>query len=106
MGLSMDSYAIIRQAVLDRCSLTAMYEGRIRHFSPHCLGTDKGGGHNVLGFQYGGQTTKRPLPPGGSWRCFNVGNLSNVVRNKDAWHAGFEHSRPNTCVSHVDVEAR
>lgn len=101
----MTTYGIIRAAVLAKECLTATYEGRLRHFSPHCLGRNKDGGQSVMAFQYGGQSSK-PLPPRGQWRCFEVNKLSSVSVNKDAWHTGFDHGRPNTCVKQVDVEAR
>jgi hypothetical protein len=98
------SYGIIRQAILDKCCLTATYQGRVRHFSPHAIGRDNDGEVHVMAFQYGGQSSKG-LPMGGEWRCFNVYELHNVIRNGDPWHTGYDHSRPNTCVTHVDVRA-
>ena len=32
------SVEIVRQAILDRHSLTAVYDGAVLHFSPHVLG--------------------------------------------------------------------
>jgi hypothetical protein len=101
----MDTYDFIRQAVIDRCCLTATYEHRIRHFSPHSIGRDDDGERHVMAFQYGGQSSK-PLPPLGQWRCFAVQKLQNVLRNTDDWRTGPGHSRPNKCVTHVDVQAR
>lgn len=100
----MDSYGIIRSAVLSKQCLTATYESRVRHFSPHCLGRNKNGGQSVMAFQYAGQSSK-PLPPAGQWRCFELHKLSLIHTNDDAWHTGFDHGRPNTCVKHVDVDA-
>lgn len=100
----MDAYGLIRQAVLTKRCVTALYENRIRHFSPHCLGRNKDGGDSVLAFQYGGESSK-PLPAAGQWRCFVVRDLQNARLNEDDWQTGFEHGRPNTCVKQVDVEA-
>ena len=101
----MDTYDFIRQAVIDRCSLTANYDGKTRSFSPHAIGRDNEGGVNVMTFQYGGYSSQG-LPPGGDWRCFEVRRLQNVIRNSDQWHTSNDHSRRNTCVTKVDVEAR
>lgn len=98
------TYALIRQAILDKVSLTATYKGKVRHFCPHTLGTDQGGIAKVMTFQYGGHSTSR-LPTGGAWRCFRVSDLRNVARNTDRFRSGTGHSRPNTCVTQVDVDA-
>jgi hypothetical protein len=96
------SYAIIRQAILDRCSLTATYDNFVRHFSPQAIGKDNDGDTNVMAFQYGGGSTKG-LPAGGQWRCFRVSGLIVVTRNADPWVPGTGHSKPNTCVTQIDV---
>lgn len=97
------SYSLLRQAVLDRVSLTAMYQGRIRKFSPHSLGLDSGGDEHVMTYQYGGDSSKG-LPLGGEWRCFRVAGLSSITRNGDSWHTSTNHSRPNNCVTRIDVQ--
>ena len=97
------SYATIRQAILDRCCLSANYRGELWHFAPHALGRSNSGETNVMAFQYGGSSSKG-LPPGGQWRCFRVEDLSGVYRNDDPWHTAPDHSRPNTCVTRVDVQ--
>jgi hypothetical protein len=100
----MDIYDLIRSAVLERRCLTAIYERRIRHFSPHCLGRNKLGGLSVLGFQYAGETNTS-LPPQGQWRCFRLTNLSEVQVNADHWRTGEGHTSPSDCVKLVDVDA-
>ena len=99
------NYAIIRQAVIEKCCLTAVYQNRVRHFSPHAIGRSNDGDTNVMAFQYGGDSSKG-LPPGGKWRCFRVDDLAAISKNKDVWHTGFDHGRPNTCVTQIDVQAR
>lgn len=100
----MDTYHLIRSAVIARRCLTATYERRIRHFSPHCLGQNKSGGFSVLGFQYAGQSSSI-LPPNGQWRCFQLRNLTEVRINADRWRTGSGHTRPSDCVKQVDVDA-
>jgi hypothetical protein len=101
----MGNYEVIRSSVLNKHCLTAVYEQRIRHFSPHCLGKNRDGGFSVLAFQYGGQSSKL-LPPEGQWRCFGLQSLTGIHINADNWHTGHDHDRPNTCVRKVDVDAR
>ena len=98
----MDAYSVIRQAVIDKCCLTATYQGRLRHFSPHAIGRGDEGKRNVMAFQYAGGSS-RPLP---EWRCFRVAGLTGVTRNNDPWRTASDHSRMNTCVTHVDVRVR
>jgi hypothetical protein len=97
------SYAIVRQAILDRCCLSATYQGSIRHFAPHAIGQGKDSEANVMAFQYGGSSSKR-LAPGGEWRCFRVAGLTGVRRNEDRWESASDHGRPNTCVTQIDVQ--
>ena len=87
-GNSVDSYHIVRQAILDKCSLSAIYQNKTRHFCPHAIGRDDSGDINIMAFQYAGQSSHR-LPPNGEWRYFRVRGLSSVVRNGDAWHTGW-----------------
>ena len=97
------SYALIRQAILDRTCVSANYQGSRRHFAPHCIGLGKDRAEHVMGFQYAGGSSKG-LPPGGQWRCFRVADLSNVSCNSDSWQSSPDHARPNTCVVQVDVQ--
>ena len=98
----MDTYNLVRHAVIDKCCVTATYRGRLRHFSPHAIGRSDDGSTNVMGFQYGGDSS-RPLP---EWRCFHVTDLRGVTRNNDPWRTASDHSRMNTCVTRVDAQAR
>jgi hypothetical protein len=98
------TYQIIRQAVLDHRPLTALYDARIRRFCPHAAGLDKAGTLRVLGLQYGGDSTSA-LPPGGDWRCFRLTGLADVRPNRDRWRTKPGHSRANSCIVQIDVEA-
>ena len=41
----------------------------------------------------------------GAWRCLSVEKLSRVELLEGAWHTALNHSRPQTCVAEVDVDA-
>lgn len=99
------SYQTIKSAVQNGQCLTAMYQGRIRHFSPHAIGQGPDGSDNVMGYLYAGESS-RPLPEAGEWRCFRVDGLSEVTTNNDPWHTRDDHSRPNRCVTQVDAEVQ
>jgi hypothetical protein len=91
------SYDLLSQAIKTKQCVSAVYKGAIRHFSRHCMGYGKRGEMNVLGFQYGGDSTGT-LP---SWRCFRVEDLSGITLNSDAWATEGDHSKANTCVVRV-----
>jgi len=97
------SYAALKAAIQKRQSVTFYVRGKVRHVSPHAIGTNSKGVANVMTFQYAGDGSK-PLPIGGEWRCFEVADVSGVRENGDPWHTNpFEHSERNTCVTHVDA---
>jgi len=54
------------------------------------------------------RTERQWLQPAGSaanWRCISVEKLSRVALLEGAWYTAPNHSRPQTCVVDVDVDA-
>lgn len=98
----MDSYSIIRQAIVDRQQIIASYGGRVREMCPHAIGT-KGGTPQALFFQFGGSSSQG-LPAGGEWRCLTIADLSAVVARPGPWFTGDNHSQRQTCIDVVDIE--
>jgi len=96
------NYSIVRQAILDKRIVVAMYGGYQREMCPHVIGY-KGGSENALFFQFGGGS-KTGLPPGGEWRCIHLDELSIIEVKEGPWRTGESHSRPQTCVDQVDIE--
>jgi hypothetical protein len=100
------SYALVREAILEKKAITAYYNGQYREMCPHVLGM-KNGKRHALFYQFGGQSNSRRIQPDGSsdnWRCVDIDALSNVkVVDVDTWHSAPDHSRPQTCVDIVDV---
>jgi hypothetical protein len=103
------SYDLIRQAIIEKKGIAAVYNGQYREMCPHVIGTKKGKRH-ALFYQFGGQSNSRPIEPDGSsanWRCIDVDGLSNVALLDIAeWHSAPDHSRPQTCVDYIDVEVQ
>jgi hypothetical protein len=60
-----DTYSIVRQAIIDKRQIVAIYDGHHREMSPHVIGT-KDGRAQVLFFQFAGGSNSG-LPPGGDW---------------------------------------
>jgi hypothetical protein len=102
-----DMYRRIRKAVTGRQPVSALYDGYPRQLCPHRLGRNGAGQPRVLCYQYGGESST-PLEPSGSpanWRCMKVEKFSRIRLLDDLWHTAPNHSRPQTCITDVDVDA-
>ena len=100
------NYDLIRNAVLERDSLSARYQGHLRIFSPVLLGTKEGEPH-VLGYQFDG-TSHQPLRPDGSpenWRCLRVSELTDLNVLPGIWHIAGKRKGSQNCIGQVDVSA-
>ena len=97
------SYAVLRDAIVNKKQVSCVYNGLIREICPHVIGIGKDGRETVLSFQYAGQSSTG-LPPGGEWRCMRVDEMSQVSSRAGPWHTADNHSRPQTCVKEIDVE--
>ncbi|HTR75337.1 MAG TPA: hypothetical protein VMH33_08795 [Solirubrobacterales bacterium] len=97
-----ENYPLIRQAILDRRQVHAIYKGRFREMCPHFLGS-KNGRPQALFFQFAGES-ESGLPPGGGWRCLPVDRLIDVSVHDGPWHTDAHAGRPPSCIDKVDVE--
>ena len=97
----MDTYELLKQAIQDRQPVAARYDGGVREFCPHALGTKRGARH-VLAYQYGGSSASG-LPAGGEWRCLDVGRLTDVEVREGEWHTTPNVFNPQSCLDEVDV---
>jgi len=100
-------YGLVWKAVERKCTIEAMYRGRLRLFCPHRLGRNRDGEFRVLCYQYGGES-KSGLQPEGSpanWRCIELERLSRVRLLESTWHTAANHSRPGSCVPDADIDA-
>ncbi len=103
-----DIYALVRTAVTTRRSIAALYGGRQRLLCPHRLGRNNAGQLRVLCYQYGGESGSglEPIGSPANWRCIALEKLRRVaVLESGTWRTAANHSRPQTCVSDVDVDA-
>ena len=98
------SYLIVRQAILDRVSLTAIYEDYVRHFSPHMIGKHTNGVPIVVAYQYGGGKPGG-LSSSGKWCCYLLPRLHYVKRNGDKWVSGPLAGVPTDAIGVIDVAA-
>jgi hypothetical protein len=102
-----DIYRLVRTAVLSKHPIRATYHGRDRWFCPHRLGRNSNGQVRVLCYQYAGESSSGLQADGSpaNWRCLALEKLSSVRLLDGSWHTAPNHSRPQTCVVEVDVDA-
>jgi hypothetical protein len=102
-----DIYRLIRMGIIARRPISAVYDGHHRLLCPHRLGRNSAGQARVLSCQYGGDSSSG-LEPSGSpanWRCMKLEKFSRIQLLDALWHTAPNHSRPQTCVTDVDVDA-
>jgi hypothetical protein len=97
----MDTHELLAQAIEDREPVVARYDGTVRIFCPHALGTKQGRPH-VLVYQIAGESTSG-LPPEGEWRCFDVDRLTDLAPWSGAWQTAPNLFNPQSCLDRIDV---
>ena len=102
-----DMYRLLRAAVVSKRPIRAIYRGRERWFCPHRLGRNHRGEIRVPCYQYAGERGSGLQAAGSpaNWRCIALEKLSRVELLEGAWHSPPNHSRPQTCVADVDLDA-
>lgn len=73
-------YHIVRNAVIRKQQIFAMYKGHPRQMCPHVIGM-KNGREKALFYQFGGtSSTGHQIIPGSpdNWRCLFLDELTNV----------------------------
>jgi len=98
-------YEVIKRAIQECRSLTAVLDEHVRHFSPHVLGRNFDAKPLGLGFQYGGSRRTTPLPAGGDWLLFAVADLQDLSFNTDPWHPGPPGERRPDWIAKIEVRA-
>jgi hypothetical protein len=94
---------VLSATIRDKQCLTGLYDGAVRHFAPHALGTTPDGAPAVFVFQYAGETTTG-LPIGGEWRCFQLDRLSHLQLNGHRWRSRSNYSlKRQTCLATVTI---
>jgi hypothetical protein len=103
-----EMYLLLRTAVTSRQPVSALYDKRIRMLCPHRLGRNSAGQTRVLCYQYDGDSSTGLKPAGSpdNWRCMSVEKFSRVrLLDDEIWHTAPNHSRPQTCITDVHVDA-
>jgi len=98
------TYALFRQAILNRQPVTCRYKGKRREICPHVLGT-KRRREKILAWQFAGGSSKPGgLPPGGEWRCMFVDEITLATITPGEWRTGDGHKWDQSCVDKVDID--
>jgi len=100
---SISSYRLLAWAIENRVPLICLYGRHPRLLCPIILGLDVEGVEKVLGYQFGGETSKGSLGRP-AWKCFRVAGLSQIEAVEAEWQAGAGHSQRQTCVADVDYD--
>ena len=75
-----DMYRLIRNAVMSRLPISALYDKHPRLLCPHRLGRNSAGHARVLCYQFGGMSSSGLEPSGSAsnWRCMDVEKFSRI----------------------------
>ena len=101
--MSSANYELIHAAMASRLQIVCEYQGYVREICPHALGLGKAGELKVLGFQFGGHSS-RGLPPGGEWRCMDIDQMRGIRSQTGEWHTHDTHGKPQSCVKELHFE--
>jgi hypothetical protein len=99
------SYALIRNAILERKIVRAIYQGLYCEMCPHLIGM-RNGKQYALFYQFGGQSSSGPVQPGRStenWKCIDINELSDVTIEEGAWHSASYDSKLQSCIDELDA---
>ena len=101
------TYRMVHEAVQKKLQVLGTYNGLRREMCQHTLGISKKGAEQALFYQFSGESSTGLGPDGdpSNWRCIPLDRLSEVTTRTGAWHTAPNHSRPQTCVAEIDVEA-
>jgi hypothetical protein len=106
IGMSMETsstFELIKQAILEKKLISAVYHERQRDLCPHVLGW-KAEHEHALFFQVGGESAKG-IESGGSWRCLNLDELSEVEIREGEFRTGpGYYDNPQKCVDTIEVQ--
>lgn len=99
--------SIVTAAVFLKKPITAVYHDQRRSLCPYVIGRTKAGGLHVLCYQYAGGSVSGLKGRGSvdDWRCIVISKLKAVRLLDEPWVTVENHSRPQTCISHVLFDA-
>ena len=101
----MSNYDLLKDAIINKKQVTAVYNGYTREMCPHVLGA-KNGRVQCLFYQFGGGSSSGFIYPGSpkNWRCIPIETLQIIEVKAGVWFSASNHSVPQTCVDEIYAE--
>ena len=101
------THKLLRTAMLQKKPIAAFYAGHRRLLCPYVLGRNKDNRVQVLCYQYGGHSASGLKAKGSpdNWRCIALDKLSDVEILSAPWQSADRHTRVQTCIEHVELDA-
>ena len=100
---------LIKNAMINRNSISCNYDGLYREMSPYCLGWKKNE-LQCLFYQYGGRSKSGFIDGVSSknWRCIKLLKLRNVTILDEPLHKPkmISHKKKSSCVDHIIYEIK
>ena len=99
------TYVLIREALLHRQQVAAIYQERLRIMCPHAIGF-KQGREQALFYQFSGYSNSGGQMTEGhpeNWRCLHLDELSDVVVREGPWHTAPHKGGATSCIDTLDV---
>jgi len=87
----------------EKKQVVCSYQGEPRPLCPAILGRT-GLEEKALVFQFGGATSHGPVPLSGAWKCLRLAEVENPTLRDGGWHAGTDHSAPQSCMKMVEYD--
>jgi hypothetical protein len=105
MNTTTDIYAIVRNAILNRRTIIARYDGYTRELCPWAIGSWKGT-PRALFYQRAGFTSKGLVEPGSpsNWRCMDLDRLEILEIVDRDWAGTTAHRKQSSCLDIIDVD--
>ena len=95
-------YQLVRQAMLAKKPIKAIYKNKSRLLCPHVLGRNRDGRLQILCYQFAGESS-RGLDRA-NWRCIPLEGLTEVELVDLPWRSGGAHSNIQTCVEEIEID--
>ena len=99
-------YTLLKEAMLAKQPVSAIYKEFRRVLCPYVLGRTKGDSLRVLCYQSGGESHSGLGHKGSdeNWRCIDIEKLTDVKLTEERWQSPTSRNRPQSCVSKVEFE--
>ncbi len=102
--MSPKNFEIIENAMNEKKSISAYYDGYFRKLSPYELGTKKNE-YQCMFYQYGGESSSGRIngKSKGNWRCLKLKKLEQIQILDEPLHKPdmITHKKPSYCVDNV-----